>query len=34
MQEEQREAARHKIKLLVLPTTEAIEVLKREAQRY
>jgi hypothetical protein len=27
MQEVQREAERHKIKLLVLPTTEAIEVL-------
>jgi hypothetical protein len=30
MQEVQREAERHKIKLLVLPTIEAIEVLKRE----
>ena len=30
MQEVQREAERHNIKLLVLPTTEAIEVLRRE----
>jgi len=30
MQEVRREAERHKIKLLVLPTIEAIEVLKRE----
>ena len=30
MREVQREAARHKIKLLVLPTTEAIKVLNRE----
>ena len=30
MQDVQREAERHKIKLLVLPTTEAIEVLRRE----
>jgi len=29
MQDLQREAERHKIKLLVLPTIEAIEVLKR-----
>ena len=29
MEEVQREAERHKIKLLVLPTTEAIEVLKQ-----
>ena len=29
MKEVQREAERHKIKLLVLPTTEAIEVLKQ-----
>src|SRR5436309_14740198 len=30
MQDVQREAERHEIKLLVLPTTEAIEVLRRE----
>ena len=30
MQEVHRDAERHKIKLLVLPTIEAIEVLKRE----
>jgi hypothetical protein len=30
MQEVQREAEQHKIKLLVLPTIEAIEVLKRD----
>ena len=30
MQDVQREAERHKIKLLVLPTIEAIELLKRE----
>jgi len=32
MQEVRREAERHKIKLLVLPTTEAIEVLRREPE--
>ena len=30
MREVEREAERHKIKLVVLPTKEAIEVLKRE----
>jgi len=30
MQDVRREAERHEIKLLVLPTTEAIEVLRRE----
>ena len=30
MREVEREAERHKIKLLVLPSKEAIEVLKRE----
>jgi hypothetical protein len=30
MPEVEREAGRHNIKLLVLPTTEAIEVLRRE----
>jgi hypothetical protein len=30
MQEVQREAERHHIKLLVLPTIEAIEVLKQD----
>ncbi|MGD1082181.1 MAG: MTH938/NDUFAF3 family protein [Candidatus Sulfotelmatobacter sp.] len=30
MPEVEREAGRHKVKLLVLPTSEAIEVLKRE----
>jgi len=30
MQEVRREAERHKIKLLVLPTLDAIEVLRRE----
>jgi hypothetical protein len=30
MQEVEREAERHKIKLLVLPTIEAVEVLKRD----
>jgi len=34
MQEVRREAERHKIKLLVLPTTEAIEVLRREPRRH
>jgi len=29
MQDVQRDAERHKVKLLVLPTTEAIELLKR-----
>ena len=29
MQDVQREAERHKVKLLVLPTTEAIKLLKR-----
>jgi len=32
MQEVRREAERHKIKLLVLPTTEAIDVLRREPE--
>lgn len=30
MQEVEREAERHKIKLLVLPTIDAVEVLKRD----
>jgi len=30
MREVERETARHKIKLLVLPTTEAVKVLNRE----
>ncbi len=30
MRDVQREAGRHQVKLLVLPTTEAIKVLKRE----
>ena len=32
MREVEREAERQKIKLLVLPTTEAIKVLKRESK--
>ena len=32
MQDVQREAERHKVKMLVLPTTEAIQVLKRESK--
>jgi len=34
MQEVRREAERHKIKLLVLPTIEAIEMFKSEPQRH
>ena len=32
MQEVQREAERHKVKLLILPTIEAIEVLKQQSK--